>query len=174
MRVRKYVALMVLLLCAAAVQAQQTTIVLVRHAERADPPEKPEADPTLSVAGVKRAERLAEYLRNAGVTAIYSTPYKRTRETALPLAKTLGINVTETPAPSGMAAAQFAKQLADRILSENKGKTVLVVGHSNTIPPTVAALGAPPVPAMGDGDYGDMYIVQVSADGKATVIRAKH
>jgi broad specificity phosphatase PhoE len=159
---------------AATLQAQTTTVILVRHSERADSPDKPDKDPPLSPAGIKRAERLSDYLRNAGVGAIYSTPYARTRETAQPLAKALGITITETPIEAGQSAAVFAKGLADRILSENKGKTVLVVGHSNTIPATVAALGAPPVPAIGEADYGDTYIVQVSAAGKATVIRAKH
>ena len=174
MKLRKFLALGLLVLCAAALQAQTTTVILVRHSERADSPDKPETDPPLSPAGVKRADRLTEYLRNAGIGAIYSTPYARTRETAQPLAKALGLTITETPITAGKTTAQFAKELADRILSESKGKTVLVVGHSNTIPATVAALGAPPVPPIGDADYGDTYIVQVSADGKATVIRAKH
>ena len=171
---RIFVLLGVLLLFASAVQAQQTTVILVRHAERADSPEKPERDPGLSAVGVERANRLTEYLRNAGISAIYSTPFIRTRDTVQPLAKALGLTVIETGSPSGQPIAQFSKELAERILRENKGKTVLVVGHSNTVPPLVTALGAPAVPPIGDNDYGDTYIVQVGDNGKATVIRAKH
>ena len=174
MRLRKYVLMGLLLTAAAALQAQQTTVILVRHAERADSPEKPERDPGLSAAGLERANRLGEYLRNAGISAIYSTPFLRTRDTVQPLAKALGLTITETGSPSGQPLAQFSKDLADRILRENKGKTVLVVGHSNTIPPVITALGAPAVPPIGDNDYGDTYIVLVRDDGKASLIRAKH
>jgi broad specificity phosphatase PhoE len=174
MAIRKYLVLGLLLLCAGVLQAQQTTVILVRHAERADTPEKPERDPGLSAAGVERANRLTDYLRNAGISAIYSTPFLRTRDTVQPLAKALGLTISETGSPSGQPIAQFSKELAERILRENSGKTVLVVGHSNTIPPVITALGAPPVPPIGDNDYGDTYIVQVDGNGKATIIRAKH
>jgi 2,3-bisphosphoglycerate-dependent phosphoglycerate mutase len=174
MRMRKYFVIGMLLLVAAVAQAQQTTVILVRHAERADSPEKPQTDPNLSAAGVERANRLSEYLKNAGVSAIYSTPFARTRETAQPLAKALGITITETPSPSGKPLAEFTKELAHRILAENKGNTALVVGHSNTTPAMVTALGAPAVPPIADPDYGDTYIVTVYENGKATVIRAKH
>jgi broad specificity phosphatase PhoE len=174
MRARNMIGLVLLLFAVAAVQAQQTTVILVRHAERADSPDRPQADPGLSAAGLERANRLSVYLKDAGISAIYSTPYARTRATAAPLANALGLSITLTTTPAGKSAAQFAQELADRILAENKGKTVLVVGHSNTVPPTITALGAPAVPPIGDNDYGDTYIVQIASDGKATVIRAKH
>jgi broad specificity phosphatase PhoE len=162
-----------LLALPALVQAQTTTVLVARHAERADAGGSMSADPPLSAAGRDRAGRLAEYLRHAGVSAVYTTQYVRTRETGEPTAKAAGIQVSVAPVERGTPSAAYVKQLAARILAEHKGQVVLVVGHSNTTPELVAALGAPAVPPIPDSDYGDLYIVQVKPNGTATLIRAK-
>jgi broad specificity phosphatase PhoE len=168
LRVRFLRLLLAGVLCAPALlSAQQTTVILVRHAEKVDGA----GDVALTDAGKARAARLADLLRNAGVSAIYSTPYARTKDTAQPIAQALGLEVTVTPAPAGAA---FAQSVAERILRENKGKTVLVVGHSNTTPDVVKALGAPAVPPIPDSEYDNLFVVQIDAGGKATVIRAKY
>jgi phosphohistidine phosphatase SixA len=83
-----------------------TTIVVVRHAEKSmDHP----TDPSLSEAGRERARALAAALQGTGVSAIYTTQYKRTRETAQPLADELGISISERPASS---APTYAADLA--------------------------------------------------------------
>ena len=146
------------------VSAQQTTVILVRHAEKVDGP----GDVALTEAGNARAARLADLLKNAGLSAVYSTPYKRTLDTAGPIAKALGLEVIQTP-----AAGNYAQSTADRILKEQRGKTVLVVGHSNTTPDLAKALGVT-VPAIADPEYDNLIVVQIAADGKASVIRAKY
>ncbi len=70
----------------------QTSIFIVRHAEKADATK----DTDLSEAGRSRADILAKTLRDAGITAIYTSEFKRTQETAAPLAKALGINPTHS------------------------------------------------------------------------------
>lgn len=124
-----------------------TTVVIVRHAEKAD---EPRADPPLSPAGEARAVALAEALEDAGVTAILVTPYERTRATARPLAAMLGITPEEVPVGRDIGAHIAAVVEAVR---RNEGGTVLVVGHSNTVPLIAEALTATAVPAMTEAEY---------------------
>ena len=104
-------ALLVAVLLATPAAAQQT-VFLVRHAERADtsPGVSPTmaADPDLSEAGRARAESLASALKDARITAIYTTEFKRTQQTAAPLAKVLGLTVKVVTSKS---AADLLKQL---------------------------------------------------------------
>ena len=151
-----------LLLFATALSAD-TVVIAVRHAEKVGDGSK---DPLLTAEGQKRAEALGRMLRDAGVSAIYSTPFHRTRDTAAPLAKQLGIAVTEDPAAP--------PALAQRILKENRGKVVLVVGHSNTVPALVAALGGAEVPAIADPEYDNLYIVVIPDAGAARVVRLRY
>jgi len=157
-----------LLLTAASAAAQTTTVILVRHAEKEAAPEN---DPPLTDAGRARAEAIRELLKDAGISVIYSTPTARTVQTAQPLATAIGVQITETPIRGGLQA--YLNALAAKIRSENRGQTVLVVGHSNTVPQTVAALGAPAVPEIADPEYDGLYIVTIPAEGPARVIRAK-
>lgn len=138
---------------AAAPAAAQHTIFLVRHAERADtvPGASPTmaADPDLSEAGRARAESLATALKDAKITAIYATKYKRTQQTAAPLAKALALTVNIVAAD----AAEVVKQLASA-----KGN-VLVVGHSNTVPDVIKGLGATAPVTIGDDEFDNLFIV---------------
>jgi broad specificity phosphatase PhoE len=152
-----------------AVVAQQTTVILVRHAEKAD---APATDPPLTEVGQARAKRLADALKNAGVSAIYVTDFKRTQETAAPIAAALSVP-TNTAVTAG-GAGQYAASLAQRIQKDHKGKTVLVVGHSNTTPEVIKALGGPALPVIPDSDYDNLFVVVIGADGKASLIRAKY
>ena len=103
-----------------------TTIIFVRHAEKAQTP--PE-DPGLSPAGERRRAELTRQLVDAdvvaGIDAIYSTPYKRTVQTAQPLAEALNLPINRYDPDDNEA-------VLDRILKEHKGKIILVVGHSDT------------------------------------------
>lgn len=165
-RVRFLVLMLGLMVAPALAAAQQTTVILVRHAERVAGP----GDVALTDAGKARAARLADLLRDSGINAIFSTPYNRTKDTAQPTSQLLGIPVLNTNAPG----AAFAPELARKILSDHKGQTVLVVGHSNTTPDVIKALGAAPVPAIPDPEYDNLFVVRVDAGGNATVIRAKY
>ena len=138
----------------AAPAAAQRIVFLVRHAERADtsPGTSPTmaADPDLSDAGRARAESLATALKDAHITAIYATEFKRTQQTAAPLAKALGLTVKIV---TSKGAADLIEQL-----KAGKGN-VLVVGHSNTVPDVIKGLGVTtPVP-IGDDEFDNMFLV---------------
>ena len=164
--------LLSVLVCAnafAVAGAQQaTTVILVRHAEKGDAPAN---DPGLTEAGAARARALLAIARDAGVTAVITTQFARTRETARPAAEALGI--TAEVARAGGSAAQHAQDVA-RMVQAHAGGVVLVVGHSNTIPAIVAALGAPQPPPICDSEYDDLYVVTLVPNKTAHVIRARY
>ena len=147
--------------------AASTTIIVVRHAEKAA---EPAADPALTAAGVARAEALVDVVKDAGVRAIISTGFVRTRTTAAPVAARLGL-VTEIV---DARAPDHAASVAAGVLAHHRGETVLVVGHSNTVPAIVAALGAPAPAPICDAEYDNLYIVTVPPTGAATVVHAKY
>ena len=150
---------------AVAPHAGPTLVVLVRHAEKVDA----SADPALSAAGEARAVALAEALRDAGVRAVVTTQFRRTQATAAPLATRLGLTLQVVAAGGGDHAAAVAA--AVRRLTG----VVLVVGHSNTIPAIVGALGAPRPPDLCDGNYDTMFVVALPADGSApSLVRTRY
>ena len=157
------------LLTAAPVSAQQVVFV-VRHAERA-PSAAPASgrmmmadDPPLSAAGEQRAVKLTDMLAASGVKHIFTTEYKRTRQTAAPLAARLAV----TPL---MAAAKDTASLVTAV--KRARGTVLIVGHSNTIPEILKQLGVSDAVTIGDGDYDNLFVVFRSDAGKATLVRLK-
>jgi broad specificity phosphatase PhoE len=123
----------------------QTTVLLVRHADR-----QGNAD-ALNAAGTERAEELAHVLEKAGIGAIYSSEAVRTQQTAAPTATLLGLT------PTAMPAADVAG-LVSLIRSDHSGQTVLVVGHSNTVPQIIVALGGPTV-TIGENEYDNLYVL---------------
>lgn len=146
--------------------APPTVVLIVRHAEKAAEPAK---DPPLTEAGTARARALLTVARDAGVTAIITTPYLRTRATAEPTASALGITpevVDAGPLP------QHAKAVADAA-RKHAGGTVLIVGHSNTIPAIVAALGAPQPREMCDSEYDGLFVVILGDTGPPRLIRSR-
>ena len=134
----------------------QSTIFIVRHAEKADATK----DPDLSEAGRARAEALAKTLRDANITAIYATEFKRTQQTAAPLAKALGLTVTTLPAKDN--AALIAK------LRASTGNA-LIVGHGDTIPDLIKALGISDPINIAENDYDNLFVVVL--DEKPHLIR---
>lgn len=153
----------------APVSAATTTIVVVRHAEKGtDDPR----DPSLTVAGQQRALALSSVLKDAGVTAIYTTQYKRNRQTAEPLARQNGISITERPV-SGVNTATYAQDLAREILTNSLGKSILVVGHSNTVPDIVKALSGITVPPITDPEYDHIFIVTIPGSGSPRLMQLR-
>jgi broad specificity phosphatase PhoE len=140
---------------AADVQASAatTTIAVVRHAEKStDDPR----DPSLSAVGRERANALRDVLKDAGISAIYVTNLKRTRQTAQPLADLRGITMSER------LAATAAADLARDVLSNASGKSVLIVGHSNTVPQIVQALSGSAIAPIGDDEYDHLFVIVLS------------
>ena len=162
----KRVWMCVLAICAMMVPivAEAQMVIVVRHAERADGGVSmaPASDPELSEVGKARAQKLAGMLGDAGIVAIYTTQYRRTKDTATPLGDKIG--VTYEAVPSGDMAGLVAK------IKSHKSGAVLVVGHSNTVPVIVKALGGSDV-KMGDDEYDSIFFV--AANGTTTRIRFK-
>jgi len=151
------------------VSTTATTVIVVRHAEKStDDPR----DPSLSKAGQERTSALSAVLRDAGVTDIYTTQYKRTRQTAEPFAHQFGITIAERPANAANSAT-YADDLAREILTRSAGKAVLVVGHSNTVPDIVRSLSGKSVPAITDGDYDRIFIVVIPASGSPRLVQTR-
>jgi len=144
--------------------AAQSQVFIVRHAEKAPigagaAPMMAE-DPELSTPGHERAASLAAALKDAGITAIYATQYKRTQQTAAPLAKALGLTVNVVL--SGDLAALLEK------LKAIPGN-VLVVGHSNSVTEIVQGLGVPTPLKLTDADYDNLFVV--TRGEKPTLLR---
>jgi broad specificity phosphatase PhoE len=127
-----------------ATAAAQSTIFIVRHAEKADSSENSD----LSEAGRARAEALAKMLKDKNITAIYATEFKRTQQTAAPLAKVLGLTVTTLPAKDKGA-------LVEKLHAPTGN--ALVVGHGNTIPDLIKQLGISEPISIGDNDYDNLF-----------------
>lgn len=152
-----------------------TTVILVRHAEKADAPRE---DPPLTEAGVARSQKLAALLSGAGVRAIYTSQFLRTRQTAEPLAKQLGITLAPITIQSKQSnprevSEESIRKIVDRIM-ERPGDTALVVGHSNSVPDVIRMLGGDNVPVIDESKFDNLFIVTVYAKGKAKVVQLKY
>jgi phosphohistidine phosphatase SixA len=124
-------------------------IFIVRHAEKASSGDK---DPDLSPKGQKRANTLAHILKDSYVTSVFVTEFKRTQETAAPTAT--AAHVTPTVVPANEIGALLGKL---RALNGN----ALVVGHGNTIPDLLKALGIATPISIPDDDYAEIFVVLV-------------
>ncbi len=146
-----------------------TTIIFVRHAEKAL---MPEDDPGLSPAGQRRVAELTRQLVDAdvvaGIDAIYTTQYRRTQDTARPLADALDL-------PINQYDASDTEQVLETILKRHKGKIILVVAHSNTVPELIANLGASKkVPPIAENEYDNIYVISIPWFGKTKTIRLRY
>lgn len=146
-----------------------TIVLLVRHAEKASDAE----DSPLTEAGAERSQALVRVAEGAGVSAIYSTQFKRNRDTAQPLSDRLKIAVTESPIKDLQNPGDYGKTLAREITEKHAGQTVLVVSHSNTIPLLLEALTGQPSP-VNAAEYSDLFIVTVPPSGAARLIKAQY
>ena len=142
--------LFITLLAELLMACSTTTIYIVRHAEKVS-----ESDTTsLSSAGKQRAITLADTLANKGIDSIFTTPYRRTRQTAEPLAQRIGLRLVEYPTRSNEA-------IVNRV-SHIRNKTVLIVGHSNTILDIAMGLGAQPaMDKIESGDFDNLLRVKI-------------
>lgn len=146
-----------------------TTVIFVRHAEKAA---MPADDPGLSPAGQRRVAELTRQLVDAdvvaGVDAVYSTPYRRTEETARPVADALSL-------PINSYDAADTEAIMEHIVKVHKGKVILVVGHSNTVPALIGNMGASKrVPEIAEDEYDNIYIVSIPWFGKTKTIRLRY
>ena len=146
-----------------------TTVIFVRHAEKAVTPVD---DPGLSPAGQRRVAELTRQLKDAdviqGIDAVYATPFRRTEETARPIAEALDL-------PLNSYDAADTEAIMEHIVKVHKGKIILVVGHSNTLPALIGNMGASKrVPPIADNEYDNIYIVSIPWFGKTKTIRLRY
>jgi len=151
------------------------TVFLIRHAERED---EPRQDPPLKKEGVARSQELARLLSGAGIKAIFTSQFTRTKQTAEPLATKLGLTPTTftlkiNPSNTRQIAAESTAEVTNKIL-ERAGESVLVIGHSNSIPDVIKMLGGDVVPTIDERKFDDLFIVTVYAKGKARVVQLKY
>lgn len=152
------VAAAVLALIAPA-SAAEPTVFLVRHAEKAEATSGDSKDPELSPAGRVRAESLAMMLKDAGITSVFVTEFQRTQQTAELFARAAKLE------PITVAASDTAGLVAK--LKETRGNA-LVIGHSNTLPEIIKALGAAKSVTIGDADYDNLFLWTASSPQKLT------
>lgn len=138
-----------------------TTYYLIRHAEK-DQSDKTNRNPHLTEKGRKRAENWSTILKNVKFDAVYSTDYNRTKETATPTAKANDLELKFYD-PRNMDMVKFKK--------DTKGKTVLIVGHSNTTPMfTNGLLGKKKYEMMNENNNGGLYIVTISNSETSSMV----
>ena len=155
------VALIATTACASLRHDDALSFVLVRHAEKATDDPK---DPTLTPAGTARAQHLADTLAHEPVVAVYATPYRRTQLTAAPTAASHRLTVRTYDA--SLPADTFAAQL----LHDHDSGTVLVVGHSNTIPALASALCHCDIAPMRDDEFDRVIRLRVGRDGRVVLV----
>ena len=155
------------LLTLAAHAAPVTTVILVRHAEKVAGAPKMTDDPPLSPEGETRANTLARMLAKSGIATIYVTPYARTRNTAAPLAKILGLTPIEVK-----TGETYPAEMAAKLRALPAGSTARVVGHSNSTPNVMKALGIPNPPAIDDAtEFDNIFIVTLGETPQMLVIK---
>lgn len=142
-------------------QNQPTTIILMRHAEKVADGSK---DPQLSEEGHERARAFARMFSLLRPDAIYSSNYQRTISTAKPLAeqKDLSIQIYEP-------AEQNA--FLDKVVQDHQGGTVVIIGHSNSIPLAVNYLLKQDfLEELPETEYEKVFIVNLLPDGKSKLL----
>jgi broad specificity phosphatase PhoE len=140
-----------------------TVVFVTRHAEKQDMSQ----DSPLSAAGQQRANELARVLGQCGVQIIHQTEFRRTRETAAPLAAALGLTPVESPAAdvAGLVAA---------IRGAERGKMIVVVGHSNTVPDIINQLTGITVSAIPEAEFDNLYQVILPRCGSKRVLHMEY
>jgi broad specificity phosphatase PhoE len=157
-----FLALLLFPTLATAQASDAVTVFVVRHAER----ESSESDSPLSEVGKGRAERLAEMLKDAGITHAFSTEFVRTRETVAPLAARLALTATVVPGREMNALISALQALPP-------GSRALVAGHSNTINQIAGRLSGTEIPALPETEYDRLYVVTIFA-GKVSVVLLRY
>jgi len=144
-----------------------TTVILIRHGERDDlqPADPDFSDPHLNEAGQARAQHLIHVVGQSGIKAIYTSSFVRTQEMADPLAQHLGLSTIQK---------DDAPEIKHNILSQHIGQTVLIIGHSNSVPELIMQLGGEDVPVIGEKEFDNLFIVTVFGSEKVSVTKLKY
>lgn len=150
--------------CASAQPAPGASYVVVRHAEKASDDPR---DPNLTDAGRARAQRLATWLKNEPLRAVYATAYRRTQQTGEPAARAHGLSTTTYD------AKQPAEEFAAQVRRDHPQGTTLIVGHSNTAPLIAAALCGCTVEPMPETEFDRRMRIDFDANGRAQLTQTR-
>ena len=166
-----FVAVALFLTSAYRADAQQA-IFLVRHGETVAP-KGTDARP-LSEAGHRRAALLATLLKDAGIKAIFTSNLERTIKTAEPLAHALRIEAK----PLAQLSVQFkpsdVEAFVESLRREHRSDIVLIVGHANSVPALLKALGHPVEVKIPETEFDNLFVLTPKADGPPTVLRLRY
>jgi phosphohistidine phosphatase SixA len=144
-----------LLGCGAALPAAAADYYVMRHLQKAEGP-----DPALSAEGAANARRLATWFKSHAPKVIFVSATRRARETAAPLAARLKLALKEYD-------PRDTPGLVARVKAESG--SVLIVGHSNTVPEIVEALGGARPAPLAETDFGAIW--HVRSNGKTEMKR---
>ena len=153
--------------CAGAPQGS-TVVIVVRHADKDTIPKD---DPPLTANGVVRAQALAKALEHARVQVVITTQLIRSQQTGRPFADKAGL--TMITVRRGTDIAQHAAAVAAEV-RQHLGKTVLVIGHGETVGPIIAALGGPRIAEVCAGEYSNLYTLTLDGNRAPRFIQSTY
>jgi phosphohistidine phosphatase SixA len=157
-------ALLAILLCVIIAPAHaQKAVYLVRHAEKAGD----SGDPPLTDAGKQRAQALARHLQDAGITVIYTSDARRTKDTAAPLAALR--TIMPEAVVDGDPAVIFKKAT-----TEHPDAVILIVGHTNTLPELIAKWGITAPVTVNAGEFDKIFVLIPTGPGQAGLARFRY
>jgi len=139
-----------------------TYFFVVRHAEKGSGG----SNPSLTTEGQERANELSRILANINLNAVFSTNYKRTKETAEP-----------TAASQNVAVETYSSinHLIQSVLGNDLYQKVLVVGHSNTTPDIVNQLiGENIYSDLGEDEFDNLFMVAYYDENRSEVFLMKY
>lgn len=146
--------------------ADITTLILVRHAEKAADGTD---DPPLMAKGESRAALLKNMFAASGIDAVYSTPFRRNLSTVKPLADTLGLEMVIYDPKLDLVV------FVNDILKKHAGQRVLICGHSNTLPGMLNVLtGQNSYENLDDAAYDNIFLVSAPGNGNAGVVKLSY
>jgi broad specificity phosphatase PhoE len=140
-------------------QRKSASFILIRHAEKILSSSN---DPHLSTKGWQRANELVHIFKAVDIDAVYASPYRRSIDTAKPLAKAKQLGILNYN-PSELDS------FAQKLLNTHMGETVIIVGHSNTTPQLINALSGTKYPNLDETEYDWVYFVDISPKGTPNV-----
>lgn len=146
-------AALLLLLPAAEACSGGPAVVLVRHAEKG-----PGRDPDLTGEGRRRALALVDVVRPWGASAVLHTQFRRSVQTAEPLSTHLNlprVKVEYTPGQEDAHAEEILRILREKFA----GQTVIIVGHTSTLPVIMRKLGVETSREIPETEFGTIFFV---------------
>lgn len=163
-KIARFLVAIVVLSASVVIADAQEAIFLVRHAEQAGPGS---TNPPLTEVGERRAKRLADVLKDAGIDVIFVSKTKRTAQTAEPVEKALNVKVKVHP-------RKDIDGLMARLHTEHADDRVLIVSHSRTVPKLLKALGYPVKVTIARSEYDSLFVIVPKSGGEPLVLRLRY